>query len=236
MTSYLYEIENHNFKEVNWQDVVGHFVYMLIDSKTNIPFYIGKGKGRRPQNHFESPIWKYFLKGKISDPHVIYILTDLDDREAYDWENAFIKAAVKCKTEIVNRTGIIPPPSAKGRKLSKEFMEKRINSRKENRIKHPEITQKENERLRKINQNLIETGKHPFLGGEVQRRTAKRLIEEGKHHLQNSEFQSNIQQKLLTEGKHHSQKEHICPYCQKAGKGTTMFRWHFDNCKRKTLR
>ena len=34
MTSYLYEIENHNFKEVNWQDVVGHFVYMLIDSKT----------------------------------------------------------------------------------------------------------------------------------------------------------------------------------------------------------
>tara|TARA_R110001592_G_C12603768_1_gene696079 strand:- start:56 stop:490 length:435 start_codon:yes stop_codon:yes gene_type:complete len=26
---------------------------------------------------------------------------------------------------------------------------------------------------------------------------------------------------------------HICPHCNKEGKGTAMKRWHFDNCKHK---
>ena len=26
---------------------------------------------------------------------------------------------------------------------------------------------------------------------------------------------------------------HECPYCGKIGKGTAMFKWHFDNCKKK---
>lgn len=27
----------------------------------------------------------------------------------------------------------------------------------------------------------------------------------------------------------------ICPFCNKEGKGSSMFRWHFDNCKKKVL-
>ena len=27
--------------------------------------------------------------------------------------------------------------------------------------------------------------------------------------------------------------EHKCPHCNKIGKGPPMFRWHFDNCKKK---
>jgi len=28
-------------------------------------------------------------------------------------------------------------------------------------------------------------------------------------------------------------KKHQCPHCNKIGKGNTMLRWHFDNCKHK---
>lgn len=30
-----------------------------------------------------------------------------------------------------------------------------------------------------------------------------------------------------------SEKTFICPYCNKEGGGNTMFRWHFENCKKK---
>ena len=28
---------------------------------------------------------------------------------------------------------------------------------------------------------------------------------------------------------------HLCPYCKKEGKGPTMRRWHYANCKQKTV-
>lgn len=31
--------------------------------------------------------------------------------------------------------------------------------------------------------------------------------------------------------KHTISIEHTCPHCNKTGKGTSMFRFHFDNCK-----
>jgi len=31
-------------------------------------------------------------------------------------------------------------------------------------------------------------------------------------------------------------KEHKCPHCDKVGKGSSMMRWHFDNCKNKKWR
>lgn len=39
-------------------------------------------------------------------------------------------------------------------------------------------------------------------------------------------FQNNPEAKL--------QKKYKCPHCEKEG-GNTMFRWHFDNCKNKTI-
>ena len=29
---------------------------------------------------------------------------------------------------------------------------------------------------------------------------------------------------------------HTCPHCGKIGKGTAMFKWHFDNCKLKNIK
>ena len=47
---------------------------------------------------------------------------------------------------------------------------------------------------------------------------------------------NELRQKLMKErGTHNSQKEHTCPHCNKIGKGNMMFRWHFDNCKKRDL-
>lgn len=62
------------------------------------------------------------------------------------------------------------------------------------------------------NKKMIENGIHPFIGGKVQRETAKKLLEKGEHH---------------------SQKTHTCPYCGKIGKSSSMFRYHFNKCKKK---
>lgn len=37
-------------------------------------------------------------------------------------------------------------------------------------------------------------------------------------------------------GKANAIKERKCPYCQKEGKGPTMFRYHYENCKSKTTK
>ena len=40
-------------------------------------------------------------------------------------------------------------------------------------------------------------------------------------------FKKNPESKLL--------KKHKCPYCDTIGSGNSMFRWHFDNCKKNTI-
>ena len=38
-------------------------------------------------------------------------------------------------------------------------------------------------------------------------------------------------QALRKPKKSQSFKEYVCPHCNKSGRGNTMVRWHFDNCK-----
>ena len=49
----------------------------------------------------------------------------------------------------------------------------------------------------------VEDGTHPFLDGEVQRRTQKKLVEEGTHRFLGGEIPRGAQKKLVEEGKHH---------------------------------
>jgi predicted GIY-YIG superfamily endonuclease len=37
-------------------------------------------------------------------------------------------------------------------------------------------------------------------------------------------------------GKLQSSKIHTCPHCNKIGQSSSMFRWHFDNCKHKVVK
>lgn len=44
-----------------------------------------------------------------------------------------------------------------------------------------------------------------------------------------------LKNKLIQINKTRPQIDFICPHCQKSGKGSAMFRWHFDNCKSKII-
>jgi hypothetical protein len=65
---------------------------------------------------------------------------------------------------------------------------------------------------------------------KVSKRTARKQVADGTHPFLHYDVKGQ-QLRLLNEGKHHSQKEHICPHCGKIGRGNTMKRHHFDNCK-----
>lgn len=99
-----------------------------------------------------------------------------------------------------------------------------------------------------INQrNRVLSGKHNFLGSELQ----KSRIDNGTHpFLKQNRIKQNrtnyssamtpekarkVQQDLIEAGQHTGTKQfaqkHVCPHCNKEGKGLIMFRFHFNNCK-----
>jgi len=97
---------------------------------------------------------------------------------------------------------------------------------------------------RAVNAKRVKDGTHHLLGGEIQRQLVKdgthnfldgenvrQRVKDGTHHLLGGE----IQRQLVKDGTHHllNPPTHICPHCNKVGKGGAMFRFHFDNCKLK---
>jgi hypothetical protein len=85
-----------------------------------------------------------------------------------------------------------------------------------------------------LNNKRIANGTHPFHGEKgsllAKQVQAKRLAE-NKHPFQ-GEKGAMMHQRLIEAGEHISQKKLICPHCNKEGHGATMFRWHFDKCKK----
>lgn len=116
------------------QEKFQFYVYQLIDPRTNLPFYIGKGKGTRCYDHLKETYQntenkrKYaFIKGlrnKGLEPIVEKILDNLDEGTAYYLEEVYIW---KFGRISFDENGILTnicennrPPNAKGRKLTEE--------------------------------------------------------------------------------------------------------------------
>jgi hypothetical protein len=68
-----------------------------------------------------------------------------------------------------------------------------------------------------------ELGINPVTNIKTSKDTANRLLKEGKHNFQTKEHleKMSLQQKIVRE----------CPHCGKKGRGSVMFRYHFDKCK-----
>ena len=103
----------------------------------------------------------------------------------------------------------------------------------------------------KNNQQLIMSGKHPFLSKDAARARNLKRISEGSHNLLGV---NNPVHKLIAAGKHHFQVNNpsnvkikdgthhfltnhpnkvqlTCPHCGKVGGQINMKRYHFDQCK-----
>ena len=180
-----------------------YYIYALIDLRTNLPFYIGKGLkiNDRHLDHFNESIEKTsnrhkvfkinYLKNTGYDIPVTILVDNIEDEDyAYTIETSFIK---KYGRENVDPTGILTnicldnrPPSWKGKKQSANHIFNRINSYKETcknigRKSHSEETKKKISRPGNLN---------PFYG---------------KHHtLENKQAHSN-----RMKGNKNNSKEYI---------------------------
>lgn len=147
-----------------------YYVYALIDPRSNLPFYIGKGKKEndRHRDHFNES------KKNNSNNHKIYkinyikslnldipvkILEDniLDENIAYDIETFYIKQYGR---KNIDKDGILTnicldnkPPSWKGKKQSESHLKKRIESRKKT-IKEKGIKPKSIESRKKLSETM----------------------------------------------------------------------------------
>lgn len=75
---------------------------------------------------------------------------------------------------------------------------------------------------------MYEDGTHPFIGGEVQKKSNQQRLKNGTHHLLGGNHQKN----QLANGTHPSQVKWTCEICNKSGSGSANYkRWHGDKCK-----
>lgn len=150
-----------------------YYIYALIDLRSNLPFYIGKGLkiNNRHLDHFKESIEKTsnrhkvfkinYLKNAGYDIPVTILVDDIENEDnAYAIETKFIK---KYGRENIDPGGILTnicldsrPPSRKGKKQSKEHISNRVNSyietcKNTGRKPHSEETKKKIARPGKLN-------------------------------------------------------------------------------------
>jgi len=76
-----------------------YYVYAYIDPRNNIPFYIGRGRGKRDTSHLFPSKWLTFFHNKLQKllkekvtPTIRRLLNNLTYQESCDWECFFIAA------------------------------------------------------------------------------------------------------------------------------------------------
>lgn len=83
----------------------------------------------------------------------------------------------------------------------------------ETEIKRKELSRKA---VSKSNQDRLQNGTH--------------YLKSDKHKNLMKDVMTDRNSKMLSDGTHPQLQIHICPHCNKSGKGSVMFRHHFNNC------
>jgi GIY-YIG catalytic domain/NUMOD3 motif len=125
-----------------------YYVYALIDPRNNMPFYIGKGTGKRAQQH----LWdisrehNQYKDNKIAairengmEPFVKYLIENIEDESlAYDLEKSFIKHYGRKGYDengvLTNVCLDLRPPNHKGKTYEEIYGKDRAILEKQKRI------------------------------------------------------------------------------------------------------
>jgi len=111
-----------------------YYVYIYLDPRTNIPFYVGKGKGNRFKSHliekknYTTNKRKYEKIQELNfynlTPTIIFYASNLDEQVAYNIEAELIKRYGRLDLDdggvLTNICLSNDPPNTTGSKRSKE--------------------------------------------------------------------------------------------------------------------
>ena len=219
------------------------YVYTLTDPRNGMPFYVGKGHGKRCEFHLDEA--KYYTKRKSKKlnkirklmslgmkPIITKVEENVSDAQAIDFECLLIAEMRDIGIPLTNMTD--GGDGAKGYKHAEE--NKRLASeRQKNRVMTEEHKQKmrkpkSEEGRKNIALARQTTSYRP--SDETKSKVSKALI--GRPSPMKGRTQSKeAKAKMSAAGKGKPKPKVECPHCKKLTAVNTAKRWHFDNCKDK---
>jgi hypothetical protein len=226
------------------------YIYKHIRKDTNEVFYIGIGKSKNHKRAYENQKrnnhWNNIIKK--TDFHVEIIEDDISWKDACDKEKYWIKYYGRLDLNegtLVNMTdggdGLYNPSLEwrknaskrnKGKSLLEETKQKISKS-----LMHHHVSDETREKIKKDNLNNPRSywlgKKRPDIS-ELQK--GRVVSDETKQKQREAKLKNPTNYWLgkSRKGMKQNHPTHECLHCGKIGKGTAMFKWHFDNCKKKS--
>ena len=219
------------------------YVYTLTDPRNGMPFYVGKGHGKRCEAHLDEA--KYYTKRKSKKlnkirklmslgikPIITKVEENVSDAQAIDFECLLIAEMRDIGIPLTNMTD--GGDGAKGYKHTEEHKQM-MRELFAGRIFTEEHRQamskpKSEEGRANIAKARLTTTYRP--SEETKRKTSEALL--GRASPMKGRKQSDeAKAKMSAQRKGISKPKVECPYCKQQVAVNTAKRWHFDNCKHK---
>ena len=220
------------------------YVYTLTDPRNGMPFYVGKGHGKRCEFHLDEA--KYYTKRKSKklnkirklmalgmNPVITKVEENVSDAQAIDFECLLIAEMRDIGIPLTNMTD--GGDGAKGYRHTEEHL-KYVSELFKGRIVSEETKQKmrkpkSKEGRANIAKARLTTTYRP--SEETKRKTSEALLGrlspmKGRKQTEEAKAKMSAMRKGLPKPKVD------CPHCQKSIAVNVAKRWHFDNCKERT--
>lgn len=220
------------------------YVYTLTDPRNGMPFYVGKGHGKRCEFHIDEA--KYYTKRKSlklnkirkllslgMKPVITKVEQNVSDAQALDFECLLIEEMRSVGIPLTNMTD--GGDGAKGYKHTQEHLEY-VSKLFKGRIVSEETKQKMRKPKSEEGRKNMALARQTTLyrpSEETKRKTSEALL--GRPSPMKGRKQSEeAKAKMSAHRKGLSKPKVNCPHCQKSIAVNTAKRWHFDNCKGKS--
>lgn len=219
------------------------YVYTLTDPRNGMPFYVGKGHGKRCEFHLDEA--KYYKNRKSKKlnkirkllslgmkPIITKVEENVTDAQAIDLECLIIAEMRDIGIPLTNMTD--GGDGAKGYKHTQEHL-KYVSELFKGRIVSEETKQKmrkpkSEEGRANIAKARLTTTYRP--SKETKRKTSEALL--GRHSPMKGRKQSEEAKAKMSAWRKGIPKPKVeCVYCNQLVAVNTAKRWHFDNCKSK---
>lgn len=239
-----------------------YYVYGLYDPRNGNPFYIGKGKKNRKDQHFKehsapNGVRKNMRIKEIRDagyePYSRVLYENLTENQAWDNEERLIESLGRegideggiLTNNHTRRQGIVMTEDVcraisekrQGIEFSQDTRKKMSDAKKGKtweEIFGPDTAAKMRERKSQKRGPCPEETRKKISEARLGQRVHN-WSEESRRKLSQTNKGKPAHPNLIAAAKKTASKQLECPHCGKIGKGPAMRRWHFEYCKEKNF-